>query len=393
MRIVVHDYSGHAFPVQLSRELARRGHQVLHLYSSSFTTPQGPLAKRPDDPETFQPEPIALAERVDKGNLLKRRTADLEHGTKAVQRIAAFKPEVILSGNTPLDAQYMLMRHAASRGVKFVFWVQDLIGIAAKRLLASKWMGAGRFAGQFYFVMERKLLERSSKVVLISEDFRLFLPPAVRNAPNVEVVENWALLDEIPLREKVNPWSTEKGFTEGLNFLYSGTLGMKHNPELLVQLAKELQGKGRMIVASEGDSINFLKQRMLELQLDNLHLLPFQPFECLPDMLGAADVLVGILEPSAGVFSVPSKVLTYLCAGRPILLAVPKENLAARIVSQHDGGLVVEPGDTEGFLAAARTLIQDAGLREAMGKNAHAYAEKTFDIETITDKFERILKT
>ena len=55
----------------------------------------------------------------------------------------------------------------------------------------------------------------------------------------------------------------------------------------------------------------------------SLRCLGFQPFEVLPDVLGSADVLVAILEPDAGVFSVPSKVLSYFCAGRPVLLAVP----------------------------------------------------------------------
>ena len=40
-------------------------------------------------------------------------------------------------------------------------------------------------------------------------------------------------------------------------------------------------------------------------------LLPFQPYDSLPDMLGAADVAIALLEPEAGIFSVPSKVLSY----------------------------------------------------------------------------------
>ncbi len=45
---------------------------------------------------------------------------------------------------------------------------------------------------------------------------------------------------------------------------------------------------------------------------DNLVPSDFQPYGDLP----AADVLVAILEPEASRFSVPSKVLTYLCSGR-----------------------------------------------------------------------------
>jgi hypothetical protein len=36
LRVVVHDYVGHPFQVHLSRELARRGMDVLHLSCDSF---------------------------------------------------------------------------------------------------------------------------------------------------------------------------------------------------------------------------------------------------------------------------------------------------------------------------------------------------------------------
>ena len=38
MRILVHDYAGHPFQVQLSRALAQRGHDVLHAYCASLQT-------------------------------------------------------------------------------------------------------------------------------------------------------------------------------------------------------------------------------------------------------------------------------------------------------------------------------------------------------------------
>ena len=42
----------------------------------------------------------------------------------------------------------------------------------------------------------------------------------------------------------------------------------------------------------------------------------------------------------AGAFSVPSKTLTYLCAARPILAAVPPQNAAAHLVTSRAGALV-----------------------------------------------------
>ena len=126
-------------------------------------------------------------------------------------------------------------------------------------------------------------------------------------------------------------------------FLYSGTLGLKHRPELLYELAAQHAGDADVVVISEGMGEARLRELLAARPLPNLRVLPFQPFEQFPDLLGSADALVALLEPSAGTFSVPSKVLSYLCAGRPILAAIPPENLAARTIERSGSGLVVPP--------------------------------------------------
>jgi glycosyltransferase involved in cell wall biosynthesis len=102
-------------------------------------------------------------------------------------------------------------------------------------------------------------------------------------------------------------------------------------------------------------------------------------------------VLVALLEPTAGTFSVPSKVLSYLCAGRPILGAIPAENLAARTIERAGAGLVVSPTDTEAFLLGAKQLRIDTRLRQVAGRCARAYAEATFDTDVVTDRFTSVI--
>ena len=109
-------------------------------------------------------------------------------------------------------------------------------------------------------------------------------------------------------------------------------------------------------------------------------------------MLGAASVLTAVLEPEAGVMSVPSKVLSYLCAARPVALSVPPENLAARIVAREGAGVVAAPGDAEAFAEAVLALLQDDERRRAMGAAGRAYAERAFDLGTIADQFEEVLQ-
>ena len=243
--------------------------------------------------------------------------------------------------------------------------------------------------GSHYARLERKLLAASDKSVVISADFVPILESWGIPPSDISVIENWAPLDEVPPRLRQNDWAIEHEIDKSLCFLYSGTLGLKHNPDLLLQLAID-NPNATVVVVSQGLGADWLSTQKRERRIDNLTLLPFQPFERLPDVLASGDILVAILEPDADVFSVPSKVLTYLCAARPVLLAVPVNNLAARIVERNSAGFVVSPTDTEGFLAAAATLAGDPNERAEMAKNARAYAERSFNIEAITDRFQSV---
>jgi glycosyltransferase involved in cell wall biosynthesis len=74
-----------------------------------------------------------------------------------------------------------------------------------------------------------------------------------------------------------------------------------------------------------------------------------------------------------------------------MLLAIPDGNLAARIVQQERTGLVVDPGDLDAFVEAAKRLKASPTERAEMGARARAYAERTFDIDGIARQFEAVL--
>ncbi|QXD15886.1 glycosyltransferase family 4 protein [Rhodocaloribacter litoris] len=396
MRILVHDYAGHPFQVQLSRALARRGHDVLHTYCGSLpNTAHGIMHRLAEDPPAFDVEAVRLPETLDKYRYVRRWRQEVDYGRRLTGVVVRFRPDVVLSGNTPLDAQARLLAACRRRGTRFVFWVQDLLGEAAHRVLRRKLPLAGDLVGRYYVRLEGRLLRRSDAAVVITDDFVPLLTRRGVPADRLHVIENWAPLEKTPVRPKDNAWSRAHGLAGRRVLLYSGNLGMKHDPALLVRLARHFRDTPdvRVVVVSEGLGADWLREQQAAHGLDNLLLFGFQPFERLPDVLGAADVLLALLEPDAGVFSVPSKVLTYLCAARPVLLAVPPENLAARIVAREEAGRVVAPGDAGAFVAAAETLLADGDLRARLGRNARAYAERTFDLERITDAFERVLST
>ena len=395
MKILVHDYAGHAFPVPLSRGLAARGHEVAHAFASSLQTPRGELCRREGDPEGLAFHEIAMDPEYAKYkySFVRRRSMEIAYGRAAAAFIRSWKPDVTLSGNTPTETQEPISRAAIEMGGRFYYWVQDFYSLAVDKLLRKKIPIAGAWIGSYYKMLERKQFERASGIVAITGDFT----PILRDSfgvpeSKVAVIPNWAVLEALPVRPKDNPWSRRMGLHDKFVFLYSGTLGMKHNPALLLELARAHRGNPdvRVVVVSEGIGSDWLKKEGTG--LDNLVLLPYQDFADLPDMLASGDVLASVLEEDAGVFSVPSKVLSYLCAGRPILLAVPAVNLAARIVRDHEAGLTVPPADMGGFLKAADELFANAAERERRGANARRYAEATFDIEETTRKFEALFQ-
>jgi glycosyltransferase involved in cell wall biosynthesis len=119
----------------------------------------------------------------------------------------------------------------------------------------------------------------------------------------------------------------------------------------------------------------------------------YQPYDQLPLVLAAADVLLALLEKSAGEFSVPGKVLSHLCAQRPQVAAVPMVNRAAKVIQESGGGYAIPVGDDEAFIAAVQRLVEDENLKNEMGRKAREYAETAFDIRKIGERFEQILES
>jgi glycosyltransferase involved in cell wall biosynthesis len=144
-------------------------------------------------------------------------------------------------------------------------------------------------------------------------------------------------------------------------------------------------------VVNQGPAEQVLRDESTRLDVPLL-LLPFQPYERLSEVLGSGDVLVVLLEQDAGAFSVPSKTLSYLCAGRPVLGLMPAENLAATLVARADG--CVLPPRAESLPAAAvwvGDVLADPERRAAVGKAARALAEQEFALARCADAFESIL--
>jgi hypothetical protein len=310
MRIVVHDYAGHAFPMQLSRELARRGHEVLHLHFLDFPTPKGNLQKQEGDAATLGVEGISLGEPFSKWpNLIRRRRQELRYARRVAERLRRFRPDAVLSANTPLEVQEIIHSACKEISARLVIWVQDFYCLAVETLLTRKLGFSGKLVGRYYRQIERKLLQECDQIIYITEDFFDLTCGWHIDASKCHVIENWSPLDEITPCARDNAWARRHGLTDKLCILYSGTMGLKHDPTMLLGLAERWRDDRRvaLVVVAEGRGRQWLETRRDERKLDNLLLLDLQPYEELPQVLGSGDILVALLDSDAGAFAVPRR--------------------------------------------------------------------------------------
>jgi glycosyltransferase involved in cell wall biosynthesis len=363
------------------------------LFSASVPGPQDTFAKGPDDPANLEICGLRIAGEFAKNTLFRRRAQEMSHGYLAQEHVFQFQPDVVISSNTPLEAQNLVQQAAHACSARFMYWVQDLHGLAIWKILRKRLGVMGELIGRYYMRLERGLFQRSDELILITEDFKSVMENAGIPPERLHVIPNWAPIDEIPVREKENEWSRAHGLADKRCFIYTGTLALKHNPDLLLRLAQQFEPQEdvRVVVVSSGQKADEVKRDAESRALKNVIVLPFQPASVLPSVLAAADVLMAILDPDAGEFCVPSKILSYFCAGRAVLLSVPLDNLAARVVADEGAGVACSPYDTDGFIAAAQGLMDDARLRHTCGLRGLAYAQQHFDIEDITDEFENII--
>lgn len=392
MRIILNDHAGYAFPLELSRELAARGHQVLVLHCGSVQAPKGPVQPRPDDPPTLEIRALDLGEPFEKYDAARRLRHEVRLGRLVAAAARSFEPDVVVSNNVPLLTMAATALWAARSRVPWVFWLQDVQSIAIREQAAERLGVAGQPAGATFEGLERLLARRADRVIAITPDFLPVLDGWGVRRERTEVIENWAPLDELPPLPRDNEWSRRMGLDGRRVVLYAGTLGLKHNPGLLLELARSVEDRGDtvVVVASEGPGADWLRAEGGD--QPNLQVHDYQPFEDVPAMLASADVLVAILEPGAATFSVPSKVLSYFCVGRPVLAAIPPGNQAARLIERVGAGAVVTPDDPAAFVDAARRLLDDPTAAAECGARARAHAVDAFAIGPLADRFEQLLE-
>jgi colanic acid biosynthesis glycosyl transferase WcaI len=172
--------------------------------------------------------------------------------------------------------------------------------------------------------------------------------------------------------------------------MHTGNMGKKQDLMNVVRSAELSRGLEDLVwlLVGQGEERAALEEAITRLQLKNVKLLPLQPNDALAEMYAAADVLL-IHQKAAVVESViPSKLLTYMAAGRPVLAAVSNKSETAHYVERAKCGRIIHSEDPMALVEAALSLRADGALRERLGSNGRAYVLEHFTKEKILREYE-----
>lgn len=172
--------------------------------------------------------------------------------------------------------------------------------------------------------------------------------------------------------------------------LHTGNMGRKQDLGNVLRAAEQMRDYPEItwVLVGNGEERARLEKEIALKRLQSVKMLPLQPAAKLPQMYAAADVL--LLNQKAAVEDavIPSKLLTYMAAGRAILAAVSERSEAARQIARARCGIVT-PAESPSALAEAICQLQKSpDLRAELGRNGRAWAEKNYTRAAVLRRYE-----
>lgn len=209
-------------------------------------------------------------------------------------------------------------------------------------------------------------MRRHDAIVSIDDDMKKIIATMLDDTKDLYMIPHWpdveaALMDKKkPVRhDSDNPFILEGVFT----VLYSGNFGPVQDFEPLIEAIKIIDHSPhsvRFIFAGDGVRFAEIRDKIERLQLSNVHFMRAQPKDKFMDMLLAGDVHVSTLLPAAAGMMVPSKINSALGMSRPCIYIGSPTTFQARLIKDHDAGVVVDPRDPHAKFIVAEAIINYA---------------------------------
>lgn len=381
----------------LARDLAARGHTVTAI-TGIPNYPEGRIYPG------FRVRPWPQIELKD-GVRVVRVPLYPDHSKSAPKRILNYVSfalsaslfGTLLSGpadvmwvyHPPLTTCLPALALAATRGIPFVYEVQDMW---PETLAATGMVRSPRILSAVARVAEL-LYRRADRLTVISPGFKRNLMSKGVAGWKVEVLPNWA--DE-EIYRPVEP-DLEMGRKIGalgrFNVLYAGNFGAAQALDNVLDAARQLRDEPEIQFLLAGDGLEDvqLRKRVESQGIRNIRFLGRVAPREVPVLCALANVLLVHLGPDPLFeMTIPSKTISYLACGKPILTVSRGD--PADVVSAAEAGLSCGPGDPAALAASVRAFHgMSEERRSEMGRRGRLYYLAHFTRASLMDRYESLL--
>jgi colanic acid biosynthesis glycosyl transferase WcaI len=307
--------------------------------------------------------------------------------TSTIELLFLKNVDLIFAVFQPLSVGLTLPVVAKLKNTKLVLNIQDLHPDVQIELglVRSPWVI------KFLKWVEKFGYNSADGLVVICDYFKKHSVKLGAHAESVKVIPNWIDLNEIVTKSRENCFRETLGLSaEHIVILYAGTMGMVSGAGIVLAVAEKLQHKLpnlRFVFVGEGPLVSDMKVSAIEKCLANVTFYPFQKRELLSDVQAASDISIVTLLRGKGKASVPSKVLGYMAAARPVIASVESDSETAHLIRDSKCGEVVEPEDVEQLCLAITKLANSLDLRMEMGIQGRLYLEQNYQRNKVTSQY------
>lgn len=210
----------------------------------------------------------------------------------------------------------------------------------------------------------------------------------------VTAIPNWVDTEAIQPGLKTNGLRTALGLEGHFIVSFAGIMGYSQDLGTIVKAAALLKDHPHIafLLVGEGVEKPGLMKMVQESNLSNVHFLPMQPKAEYPKVLAASDLCLVTLRKEVQTPVVPSKILSIMAAGRPVLASLPLEGDAPRLIAAAQCGVCLPPGNPEKLAEAILKFSQNPGLGEAMGAKGRQYAVQHLSLEACVVQLEKLFE-
>ncbi|MBQ9523629.1 MAG: glycosyltransferase family 4 protein [Bacteroidaceae bacterium] len=285
---------------------------------------------------------------------------------------------------------------AIAKLIKRVPLVYNLQDIFPDSLAGTGLAKKGGLLWKIGRVIEDFTYRNADIIIVISEDFKRNIMAKGVPEDKIVVIYNWvdqnAVVD-VPRSENI--LFDRYGLDRNKFYVtYNGNIGLTQNMDMLLEVAKSLEANEdiHFVLVGNGAYLEQVKQIIKDRNVQNVTLLPFQPYEDISHVFSLGDVSLVISKPGVGANSVPSKTWSIMSASRPVL-ANFDENELKTIIEENHCGIFTKAGDKVAFTDAILRLYNDRELCREMGKNGRKFVMDNLTKEVGTSKYVEVIKS